>query len=75
MVPTEISYSLYSRLYLYIVYDSYYYLMVKKIITTTKIYDDRTTIPKPIREALNLKDGDDVVWRLLNSKYATVEKA
>ena len=31
-------------------------------VQVTKVYQGRTCIPKPIREMLNISDGDRVLW-------------
>jgi len=31
---------------------------------TTKIYNNKTTVPKNIRDKLKVKDGDGIIWEV-----------
>lgn len=45
------------------------------IIQTTKIYNNRTTIPKEVRKRLGIEDGDKVVWKCdLGKSEISIEK-
>lgn len=35
-----------------------------EVLFTSRIYNNKTTIPKGIREKLKIQDGDGIVWEI-----------
>jgi bifunctional DNA-binding transcriptional regulator/antitoxin component of YhaV-PrlF toxin-antitoxin module len=35
-----------------------------QVFFTSKIYSNKATVPKGIREKLKLKDGDSIIWEI-----------
>lgn len=49
--------------------------MIEEIIGISKVYRKRTTIIKEIRERLNIKDGDDLIWYINENREIALSKS